>query len=368
MQKDIGHLLVVDDNELNREMLSRRLTRAGFKVSVSVDGPEALELISKQNYDLILLDIMMPGMTGLEVLEIIRKRFSAAELPVIMATAKTQSEDVVEALKMGANDYITKPIDFDVLLARIKTHTNLKQLFKLKDEFLGIASHDLKNPLFVIICQAYLINTKAPVGSVMTSEVHDMVNSIAHHARTMQSIIGDFLDFQAVEDGHIKIKATPSSLSETCSRVINNLKPYAAEKQITFSFECPPNVPLVAFDVPRIEQVLQNMLGNAVKFNQADSSVHVVVQDSESCVRVEVRDNGQGLTDDDMEKVFVKYETLSAKPTGNEKSSGLGLAICKKLIDLHDGEIGVYNQEEGGAAFWFTLPKEPAKKEQAARS
>lgn len=359
MNNNIGHLLVVDDNEMNREMLSRRLVRSGYKVSVGTNGHEALELISKENYDLILLDIMMPGMTGLEVLEIIRKRFSAAELPVIMATAKTQSEDIIEALKLGANDYITKPIDFEVLLARIKTHTNLKQLFKLKDEFLGIASHDLKNPLFVITCQTYLINTKAPIGSAVTQEIHDMVNSIAHHARTMQNIIGDFLDFQAVEDGHIRLNSTRSSLSESCERVIQNLQPYAIEKQITLTQITTDSPVTLQFDKNRIEQVLQNLVGNALKFNFPGSEILVVTTDLEDSVKVEVQDTGPGLSEEDLEKVFIKYEALSAKPTGNEKSSGLGLAICKKLINLHDGNIGVYNRPEGGASFWFSLPKSP---------
>jgi len=174
-----GRLLVVDDNDLNREMLSRRLTRKGFEVEMAEGGRRALELIDSENYDLVLLDIMMPEVTGIDVLESVRKRFSPAELPVIMATAKTQSEDVVSALTLGANDYVTKPIDFSVLLARIDTHLKLKHLFKLKDEFLGMASHDLKNPLFVIVCQAYLIASKVPVGSVMSEEAMDMVNRIA---------------------------------------------------------------------------------------------------------------------------------------------------------------------------------------------
>src|SRR5690606_15570793 len=127
------------------------------------------------------------------------------ELPIIMATAKVQSEDIVMALNLGANDYVTKPIDFNVLLARVDTHLKLKNLFKLKDDFLGMASHDLKNPLFVIVCQTYLIASKVPVGSPMTEEAMEMVDKIGIHAKNMQKIIADFLDFQAVEDGHLKL-------------------------------------------------------------------------------------------------------------------------------------------------------------------
>ena len=186
-----GDLLVVDDNRLNREMLTRRLQRKGFTVTEAGDGREALELIDKQRFDLGIFDIMMPGISGLEALVTVRKRYSPAEFPVIMATAKTQTEDIVEALRAGANDYVTKPIDFPVLLARVMTHLNLKRLYKLKDEFLSIASHDLKNPLFVIVCQAYLIQMKVPVGATMTHEAADMVEKIADHAKTMQNLIAD---------------------------------------------------------------------------------------------------------------------------------------------------------------------------------
>ncbi|HEX9867513.1 MAG TPA: response regulator, partial [Candidatus Tectomicrobia bacterium] len=122
-----GALLIVDDDEMNRDMLGRRLARRGYAVTSAVDGQRALELIEVQRFDLILLDIMMPGVSGLEVLQRLRKRHAAADLPIIMATAKDQSSDIVEALKLGANDYVTKPLDFPVALARIESQLSLKQ-------------------------------------------------------------------------------------------------------------------------------------------------------------------------------------------------------------------------------------------------
>jgi signal transduction histidine kinase len=356
LSKTAGDLLVVDDNKLNREMLGRRLTRKGYTVTEAENGNQALELIEVNNYDLALLDIMMPGISGLEALETIRKRHSAADLPVIMATAKTQSEDVVEALRLGANDYVTKPIDFPVLLARVQTHLNLKRLFKLKDEFLSIASHDLKNPLFVIVCQAYLIQSKVPPGTPMTDEAFDMINKISQHARTMQQIIADFLDFQSVEEGHIKLAATNVDLNDLSQRVVENQQSYAADKEIDLQFKGDENLPGVNADANRIEQVIQNLVGNALKFNPRGGFVEVRTHGLENAVLLEVCDRGPGLTQDDLQRVFNKFGKLSRTPTGGEKSSGLGLAICKKMIDLHGGEIGVRNNPEGGATFWFSLP------------
>ncbi|QDG52375.1 response regulator [Persicimonas caeni] len=129
-----GHLLVVDDKEMNRDLLARRLRRRGFEVSTAVDGFDALEKMEQQDFDLILLDIMMPRMNGLEVLEKVRQTTSVTELPIIMATAKSDSETVVEALQMGANDYVTKPLDFGVVMARVKTHLDIRNKSKQKSE------------------------------------------------------------------------------------------------------------------------------------------------------------------------------------------------------------------------------------------
>ena len=121
-----GKLLVVDDNEMNRDMLSRRLSRRKHTVITAKNGQEALDLIEKESFDVILLDVMMPGISGIEVLKTLREFYSATDLPIIMATAKSENEDIVEALKLGANDYVTKPLNFPVVLARVGTQLSLK--------------------------------------------------------------------------------------------------------------------------------------------------------------------------------------------------------------------------------------------------
>jgi len=121
MNESSSKLLVVDDNEMNRDMLSRRLSRRKHTVITAENGQQALDLVEKESFDVILLDVMMPGISGIEVLKLIRQSYSASELPVIMVTAKGDSEDVVKALKLGANDYVIKPLDFPIVLARVET-------------------------------------------------------------------------------------------------------------------------------------------------------------------------------------------------------------------------------------------------------
>lgn len=351
-----GHLLVVDDNEMNRDMLTRRLQREGYTVTPADSGYQALELLKTERFDLIVLDVMMPGLNGYQALQIIREAHSIADLPVILATAKDQSEDVVEGLRLGANDYVTKPIDFPVLMARLQTHLQLKQLAQLKDEFLRIASHDLKNPLSSILMSAHIILEYVPPGTVMAEDNYELLTFIVRRSQEMQRIVTDFLDFQAMADSKLILDIKPTDLNQIAQSVTDDNQEYARSKSVTLYSELDGALPPISADSARLAQVTQNLIGNAIKFGPLGTEVHVHTLTEDGAVVLEVRDSGPGLTSDDLSKIFVKYARLSNKPTGDEKSSGLGLAICKQVIELHGGKIGARNNPDKGATFWFSLP------------
>jgi signal transduction histidine kinase len=357
MSDAAGSLLIVDDNEMNRDVLARRLARQGYDVTTAVDGREALALIEARRFDLALFDVMMPEVSGLEALEEVRRTQSLADLPIIMVTAKTQSDDIVEALRLGANDYVTKPIDFPVLLARVQTHLRLRRLSELKDEFLRMASHDLKNPLTEVLGVASLVEAMVPPGATMSEDMHDLVGSMKKSARRMQHIIEDFLDFQVAEDGAIRLDAVPTDLDALVAEIVASNQAYAADKGIALAFQ-PADAPgIVRADPRRLGQVVQNFVDNAIKFTPRGGRVRVCTARDGGEALLEVHDDGPGLTPEDHAKVFRKYARLSGKPTGGEKSSGLGLAIAKQLLERHEGgRIGVRNAPEGGAVFWFSLP------------
>lgn len=356
MPGEQARLMVVDDNEMNRDLLARRLQREGYAVSIAEDGYKALALIKTRRFDLILLDLMMPGISGMEVLPLIRQIHSLADLPVIITTAKDQSDDVVEALRLGANDYVVKPIDLPVLLARIQTQLKLRRLSQLKDEFLRIASHDLKNPLAAVLLSAHLIQQAVPPGTKMEAQYYQMVEYIIKHSENMQHIIRDFLDFQAVEDGNLTLARELFQLNDVAQEVMAENAQYAASKSITLAHDLDSALPRINADSARVHQVAQNLIGNAIKFCPGGASVLIRTHFAQGAAVFEVRDSGPGLTNTDLEHVFTKYARLSNKPTGEEKSSGLGLAICKQMIELHGGQIGVYNNPDQGATFWFSLP------------
>jgi signal transduction histidine kinase len=347
-------LLVVDDIESNRTLLVRGLGRKGYLVDEAASGALALERIAERPYDVVLLDIMMPEMSGVELLTRLRQQHSAANLPIVMVTARDGSEDVVASLRLGANDYVTKPIDFPVLLARLQTQISLRRLSRQKDEFLQIASHDLKNPLTVILGIAELLQVLAAPGKTLTEEHLQMLTAIAVRAQTMQRIIHDYLDFQSLEDGELRISVTRSDLNAITEEIVRAERAGAESKGISLRFEPGAGLPPVLLDPVRIGQVIENLVGNAIKFCRAGASVTVRTR-LEDGLRLEVRDTGPGLAPEDRAKLFVKYARLSNRPTGGEKSSGLGLAICKQLIEAHGGEIGADSGPEGGAVFWFRL-------------
>ncbi|HET6896772.1 MAG TPA: adenylate/guanylate cyclase domain-containing protein, partial [Vicinamibacteria bacterium] len=199
-------VLVVDDNELNRDMLSRRLKSRGFAVMTADDGPQCLDLVKAQRFDLILLDIMMPGMSGIDVLKVIRQRYSVAELPIIMATAKDQGTDVVEALTLGANDYVTKPLDFPVVLARVENQLSLKRAM---EEIKRLANELEKRNRFI----------KHTFGRYLSEEVVDRLLdteeglALGGEKREVTLLMSDLRGFTAMADRY-----TP----EQVVRVLNN--------------------------------------------------------------------------------------------------------------------------------------------------
>lgn len=358
-----GRILVVDDDDNNRDLLTRRLGLEDHRIEGVDGGRRALEMIESETFDLVLLDIMMPEINGVEVLRRLRETHPPALLPVIMATAKDDSHDVADALKLGANDYVTKPLDMVVLLARIQTQLRLlwfqresDRLGRLREEFISIASHDLKSPLSHVFGYANLIVDLESSRPDPNPEIVGFGRRIGDAARTMRSIVEDFLDFQSLQDGQFMLDASEGDLNAIARDVLRANEQYARQKDVQLRTELDPSLPPLSLDRSRISQVVQNLVDNAIKFSPTGSNMLIRTTRDGDWARLEVIDDGPGLNPRDLEIVFDKYARLSNKPTGGEKSSGLGLTISRYLIDAHGGRIGVRNNDARGATFWFDLP------------
>lgn len=347
-------ILVVDDVQDNLDLLERRLRKLGYRTRAVSSAEDALAAVD--GCDAVLLDIEMPGMGGLACLRLLREQYLLDQLPVIMVTAREDAEDVVASLNAGASDYVAKPIDFPVLAARLRTWLRLKELHDTREHFMRVASHDLRNPLTRILSTVELVREMVAPGEVMTAELHHLLAGVGDAAQRMGRIIEDFVDLQAMQDGGLSLDQERLDLDPMLEPALERQATWAREKRITLQVDERCRAAVLG-DPDRLEQVLDNLVGNAVKFSRSGTVVRVRCRPVGGRVRVEVQDEGPGLSDEDLPLAFQRYARLSARPTAGEPSSGLGLSIVREIVEMHGGAVGVLNnQPPPGATFWFELP------------
>jgi two-component system sensor histidine kinase/response regulator len=349
-------LLLVDDNQMNRELMAVQLGRQGYKITMAEGGQQALDLLEKTEFDMILLDIIMPGINGLEVLTEVRNKHSLLNLPIIMVTADDGQERIVDAMQKGANDYLIKPLNLPVTVARIKTQLTLKDVSSLKDEFVRFASHDLKKPLIVSLDIIGELRKNCIEGEPISKDTLELFELLQKTGNNMQNVIEGFLDTENLDAGISDLNLNRVGINSIVTKSILANKGYANKKEVELIDELNTDLPEVEMDEFRISQVLDNLIGNAMKFSPPDTKTVVRTHSDNDYIYTEICDSGPGLTEKDLEILFSKKGILSNKPTGNESSTGIGLVISKQLIDQHRGKIGARNNPTKGATFWFGIP------------
>jgi PAS domain S-box-containing protein len=239
-----------------------------------------------------------------------------------------------------------------------ETNATLQKINRQKNEILGIAAHDLKNPLGGIVGFSGAIRVSLDSENLesMRGDMIEMTESIEQSARHMLHIINGLLNASALEDGTVKLEITDCDMSLLSGSVIALNEPSARKKRIAIKLET-ENGCVVYGDLQRLQEVVDNLISNAIKYSPPGASVRIgVYHSSPSMVRLSVRDEGPGLTEDDKKKLFGKFQKLSARPTGGESSTGLGLAIAKSIVELHSGKIWVESEEGHGCDFLIDLP------------
>lgn len=235
-----------------------------------------------------------------------------------------------------------------------KKNRELDELNNLKNHFLGMAAHDLRNPLGVIMgYSSFLIEESE---GKMNEEQMDMLQSILSSSEFMLRLLNDLLDISAIESGKFKLELAEYDLVEIVNKnvVLNNV--IANKKNITIDFRCDKSIPGILLDRSKIEQVLNNLISNAVKFSPSGTAVMVSITLKENFVVVEVADKGQGIPEGEIDNLFKPFEKTSVKSTGGEKSTGLGLSIVRNLVHGHKGDIWVKSKIGEGSSFFFSLP------------
>jgi len=355
-------ILVVDDIPDNIEVLRGALL-SDYTVVAALNGEKALQLVRGEHRpDIILLDIMMPGMDGYEVCRQLKSDPDTSQIPVIFVTAKTEVEDEKLGFELGAVDYITKPVSPPIVQARVCTqlalynqNRELAQLNQEKNRFLGMAAHDLRNPLTALVGYTELL-LKGFLGE-LNDKQKDCLNDITQSSQTMRNLMDDLLDVTKIESGTLELNHDDTDIRSLVLRILSLFEPQAVNKNITIKCAIDDDIPEnIKLDLNKIEQVINNLISNAIKYSPAETQVDVHVYTENNRLFTEVKDQGVGIPQDELGNIFKPFQITSSRTTAGEKSTGLGLAIVHRIVSGHGGEIKVSSEARKGTTFLVELP------------
>lgn len=358
-----GRILVVDDQATNIQIIGSVLGGLGYDIVPAADGATALKRLALSVPDLILLDVLMPDLDGVETCRRIRANSAWADIPIIFLSAADDKELVVRALEAGGVDFITKPFSNAEMISRVRTHLALKatrdrlqQLAEDKDELLGVLAHDLKNQLGGMQMSAGLLRERMGRWGDVKSE--ELCGNIYHSTGQLLSFVREFLANSAAERD-IPVQWESLDLNEAVGVAVHKYEERARRKNLPLRADLPGQSVMVRTDRRALGQVLDNLISNAIKFSPEGRPVTVKVRWTPPRAECLVEDQGPGFSAEDKARMFRRYGRLSARPTGGEPSTGLGLSIVKKLVRRLEGELICESQPGQGATFLVRLPGPP---------
>ncbi|MBF2089515.1 MAG: hybrid sensor histidine kinase/response regulator [Synechococcales cyanobacterium K44_A2020_017] len=363
-------LLAVDDTTDNLILLEAILEDEGYDIHCVTDGMSALWHVESQPPDLILLDVMMPGMDGYEVTRRIRQNPNLPFIPIVLITAHDES-NLVEGLDLGADDFVRKPVNPDELLARVRSLLRLKrsidlqtQMAKRQEDFVMRLTHDLRTPLVAADRMLHLFQkeTFCPISPDMQEAIAVMIRS----NDSLLQMVNTLLEVYRYDAGYKTLTFSICDLRNIIQEVMGELQPIANEKQLHLVFETDDHASDVSAKVrgDRLElrRVFTNLIGNALKFtSQGQVVVRLVEQPMSTeqteeqlppCVKVEVQDTGPGISPDDQQMIFERFRQGKGKRSG----SGLGLYLSRRILEAHQGQISVVSEPGRGSVFSIQLP------------
>ena len=362
----MARILVVDDSATVRAILSDALGDDGHDVSVAESGLEALALIQTFCPDVVLLDVEMPGMNGIEVLLSLKAKAETRGISVVMLASHDRDDKVVAALEFGATDFIAKPFSEAVVRARVRNviricnrHSRVEAATEAKAQFLANMSHEIRTPMTAILGFADLLYSEGDISKAPQHRIA-AIQTIKRNGDYLLELINDILDLSKVEAGKLDVERIRCSAIQVVADVVSMMRVRTDAKGIALKVEYLGEIPeTVHTDPTRLRQILVNVMSNAVKFTES-GSVRVVVQlvrddHDEPGLQIEVVDTGIGMTEEQIGNVFQPFCQAEVHTTRKYGGTGLGLTISKHLAELLGGSIRVTSEPTKGSTFAVTV-------------
>ena len=360
-----ARVLVVDDVAKNIQVVGNVLRKEGYHIAFAMNGRQALDQLKGSDFDLILLDIMMPELDGYETCLEIRKDPRTADIPIIFLTAKADKESVVKGLELGGQDYLTKPFNHAELLARVRTHVELKKsrdrleemnrelelANKIRSEFVGIVSHDFGNPLGVISGNVELIHMG--LFGELPPKMKEKLETILETTQRLNRLRLDTLDLSKMQTGHLELVKKKGDLVLLVKKVVMELRMKLEEKGVELTVTLPEQL-VIDHDYTRLFQVVENYLSNAIRYTPEAGSIKLTLKEQGDELLLCVQDNGRGIDPSELENVFLAFYRTGKRVKG---STGLGLSIVRGIAEAHGGRVWAESLGEGkGSSFFLALP------------
>ncbi|AFY71897.1 response regulator receiver sensor signal transduction histidine kinase (plasmid) [Thalassoporum mexicanum PCC 7367] len=354
-------ILVVDDEPAIFDVIEGMLAREGYELVYVNNGYEAISYLEnpgKQPPDLILMDVMMPKMNGLETCKRVKANAAWRHIPIIMLTALNSKEDLAHCIEAGADDFIGKPISSIELRSRARSMLRIKQQYdalestmRQKEDVTNMVVHDLRNPLSNIFLAIDILNR-----TDLSENQKNKIDRILSAAERLNSLVDDILFIAKQEANKLVLQKEEVNLSDMVMQALTDFEEIARSKNLTITTKFPEQKVNSLLDIKLIRRTIDNLLANAIKFSFNDSQILVQVEGQDTPelkTRVCVADNGMGVDLRSIEKIFEKYEV--GEDDNKMSQFGLGLAFCKMVVEAHGGKIQVDRNKPQGAVFTLEI-------------
>ncbi|MDD6210922.1 MAG: hybrid sensor histidine kinase/response regulator [Bacteroidales bacterium] len=365
-------IYVVDDVQTNILLLQTILQKEGFKIKSALSGEDALELVKTQKPDLILLDVMMPGMDGYTVAERLKNDPETENIPIIFLTALNETTDIVKGFKLGASDYLTKPFHKDELIVRIthqltllcatriikKQQSDLEQVIAARDKLYSIVSHDLRSPVSALkmLNSAILMLMKG--SKEVTAEMIEIVELMNQSSDELYSLLDNLLKWTKNQLGTLKAVKQEVNVNNILTDILNVYTLFATQKEVKLKIDLLPEDLIFQGDIEMVKAILRNLISNALKFTFKGGTVELTTTKQTDGVLFKVKDTGKGIAEEDQKKLLQDNTHFTTYGTNKEKGSGLGLLLCRDFAQLHNGKLWFESEENVGTTFFCFLPYE----------